>query len=115
MRKLGLLLLLVIMPLGMAACTNRTPAADVSQAQVKLHEAEQYFARAQAAIIGLARTGVLQGQPLAIAKKAEAAAYEALKIARTAVDNKNATALQLTADALVKVLQLVATYAPGMK
>lgn len=115
MRKLGLLLLIVLLPLGMSACSNRTPGEGVSEAQVKLHEAEQHFARAQTAIIGLARAGVLKGEPLVIAKKAEAAAYEAIKIARAAVDNKQASSLQLVAEALVKVLQLVATYAPGGK
>lgn len=115
MRRLGLLLLIVLMPLGLSACANRTLGENVSVAQVKLHEAERHFARAQSAIIGLSRAGVLKGETLAIAKKAEAAAYAAIQVARTAVDNKQASSLQLVSEALVKVLQLVATYAPGGK
>jgi len=110
MRKLVFTLLLVLMPLGLSACQNRALAPDVTEAQAKLHEAEGYFAKAQAAIIQLARAGILKGATLANAKKAEATAYSAIQAARTAVDSKNASALKIAADALVAVLQLVAVY-----
>lgn len=112
MRKIGLILLMVLIPLGMSACANRERAPDVTEAQAKLHEAEKYFASAQTAIIRLARVGVLKGQALAAAKKAEGVAYAAIKVARAAVDRKDASALRIVSEALVQVLALVATYAP---
>jgi hypothetical protein len=94
-----------------AACSNQPLGPNVTQAQADLHVAEQNFARAQSAIISLARAGVLKGDGLAKAKQAEGVAYEAIKVARAAVDSKSGTAISVVSAALAKVLELVAIYA----
>lgn len=98
-----------------AACSNQPLGPNVTQAQADLHVAEGHFAKAQAAIISLARAKVLTGDTLAKAKQAEAVAYEAIKVARGAVDTKSGTAISVVSTALAKVLELVAIYAAGVK
>lgn len=114
LKRLAVLCLFLFLPL--AACSNTQPLGPgVTQAKADLHVAEGYFAKAQAAIIGLAKAGVLKGDALVKAKQAEAVAYEAVKVARAAVDANNAGAVAIVSAALVKVLELVAIYIPGSK
>jgi hypothetical protein len=113
MRKLlAVPCLFVLLILG--ACSSNQPLGPgVTQAKADLHVAELNFSRAQAAVISLAKAGVLKGSLLASVKTAEGVAYEAIKVARASVDAGRTDAASVVSTALAKVLELVALYTAG--
>lgn len=110
LKRLAVLCLVLFVPLGACAPKDLQLGEGVTQAKADLHFAEQKFARAQAAIISLAKAKVLKGETLAAVKKAEDACYQAIVVARVAVDAGRADAATVVSTVLVKVLELVALY-----
>lgn len=116
LKKLAVLCFLVLIP-PLAACSStgsgQPLGPGVTQAKADLYVAETNFARAQAAVIALAKAGALKGQALAGVKKAEATAYAAIAAARAAVDAGRTDAASIVSAALARTLELVALYTQG--
>lgn len=110
MRKFFAVPILFLLFLVPACSSSSNLGPGVTQAKADLHVAEQNYARAQAAVISLAKAGVLKGDALKKVKQAEDVAYKAIVVARVAVDAGRTDAASIVSTALAKVLELVALY-----